>query len=52
MTKRKDGESFPDYKKRQGEENKRIKKYLSGRILWDSSHMGTAVRKKFDTEKK
>ena len=43
IMKRKPDESFKDYKKRQKEENKRIKEKLRGVIFW-SSGRGTYKR--------
>ena len=39
--KRKDDESFSDYKKNLKEENYKLKNYLKGKIIWESSIKGT-----------
>ena len=43
--KRREGESFEDYKERQRGENRVLKRYLRGRLIWDSSRWGTYKRK-------
>ena len=45
-SKRKDGESYEAYKKRQRDEQRRLKAHLRGTIIWDSEKQGTFVRQK------
>jgi len=39
--KRRDGESYEDYRTRRKGEQKALKVYLKGRLYWDSSKRGT-----------
>jgi len=43
--KRREDESFKEYKERQKGENKTLKRYLKGRLVWNSSDWGTYKRK-------
>lgn len=42
--KRLDDESYEEYKERRTKDSKRLKKYLKGRVFWDSRNWGTYVR--------
>lgn len=42
--KRLDGESYDDYRERRTKATKALKKYLKGRVWWDSKNFGTYVR--------
>ena len=41
-------ESFINYKNRLKIENNRLRKFLSGRIIWDSSKLGTYIKTEVD----
>lgn len=42
--KRKEGESFKDYKIRRMVQNNLVKLYLKGRVFWDSEEASTYVK--------
>lgn len=41
-------ESYEDYKVRRTQENKAVKEYLRGRLIWYSSKQGTYRNKKLE----
>ena len=43
--KREKGENFKDYKERRKKENKRIKEYLKGKLIWNVKQYGPYKRK-------
>ena len=44
MSKRKENESFEDYKKRRKEEKKKLKSRMKGKVVWESGKYGTFVK--------
>lgn len=42
--KRKEGESFDNYRQRRKEEAAKVKSHLKGRVIWPSAIFGTAVK--------
>jgi hypothetical protein len=46
--KRRENESFEEYKKRRAVADKALKAYLKGKLFWDSSRRGTYVKADHD----
>lgn len=46
MDRRKDNESYDDYKKRINHRKWMLRQYLKGRMFWDSSTLGTFIKRR------